>query len=168
MTDKKCPACFGGVLYGKSTDNGGDIHIVMDGNFHHLHWHSTGNCPPFYDPTYFLPKDFIDQCPPKAHKLVVPDEAIDLCENAYEAADGKKQKAAMDSFDDMGVMALICHHNIPLFFANIDSPSEQQKYSVALLQHLFSLLPPQATIVALYNVGCVLYEILPEDITSHL
>ncbi|KAG1722374.1 uncharacterized protein EDB91DRAFT_1240225 [Suillus paluster] len=183
-----CPVCFGGVLYGKSTDNGDDIHITTDGNFHHRHWRSAGNCPPFYNPTYFLPKDFVDQVgrridsqrkhPPKARKLVVPDEAIDLCENTYEAADGKKQKAAMDSFDDMGVMALICRHDIPLFFANIDSPGEQQKYSVALLQYLFLLLPPQATIVALYDVGCVLtrslskvdlsYEILPEDITSRL
>ncbi|KAG0695531.1 hypothetical protein DFH29DRAFT_879985 [Suillus ampliporus] len=163
---QRCPACFGGVLYGKSADNGGDIHITTDGNFYHHHRHSAGNCPPFYDPTYFLPKDFVDQVgcridsqhkrPPKARKLVVPVEAIDLCENAYEAADGKKQKAAMDSFDDTGVMALICRHNIPLFFANVDSPSEQQKYSVALLQHLFLLLPPQATVVALYDVGCVL------------
>ncbi|KAG1755309.1 hypothetical protein EDD22DRAFT_981585 [Suillus occidentalis] len=71
-------------------------------------------------------------------------------------------------------MALICCHDIPLFFANIDSPGEQQKYSVALIEHLFSLLPPQATVVMLYDVGCVLtrsiakFDILPEDITSHL
>ncbi|KAG1857649.1 hypothetical protein C8R48DRAFT_775569 [Suillus tomentosus] len=39
---------------------------------------------------------------PKACNPLVPDEAIDLCEGAYEAADGKKQKAAMDSFDDTG------------------------------------------------------------------
>jgi hypothetical protein len=69
----------------------------------------------------------------KAHAPLVPDEAIDLRENAYEAADGKKQKAAMDSFDDTGIMALICRHDIPLFFASIDSPGEQQKYSVALI-----------------------------------
>ncbi|KAG0699786.1 hypothetical protein DFH29DRAFT_983380 [Suillus ampliporus] len=175
----QCPACFGGVLYGKSTDNGGDIHIATDGNFHHCHQRSAGNCPPFYNPTYFLPKDFVDQVghwidsqckrPPKACKLVVPNKAIDLCENTYEAANGKKQKAAMDSFDDTGVMALICRHDIPLFFANIDSPGEQQKYSVALLQHLFLLLPPQATIVTLYDVSCVLAHLyLFPYITSRL
>ncbi|KAG2092122.1 uncharacterized protein F5147DRAFT_657744 [Suillus discolor] len=163
---QRCPACFGGTLYGRPTDDGGDIHVATDGNFHHRHRRSAGDCPWFYDPTYFLPKDFIDEVgrqiesqrkrPPRARKCVVPDEAIDRCENAYEAADGKKQKAAMDSFDDTGIMALICRHDIPLFFANIDSPGEQQKYSVALLQHLFSLLPPQATVVALYDVGCVL------------
>ncbi|KAG1846399.1 hypothetical protein DFJ58DRAFT_730530 [Suillus subalutaceus] len=110
----------------------------------------------------------------KTHVPVVPDEAIDQCETAYEAADGKKQKAAMDSFDDTGIMALICHHDIPLFFANIDSLGEQQKYSVALLEHLFGLIPPHATVVALYDVGCVLarslgkYDILPNHIVSHL
>lgn len=163
---QRCPACFGGGLFGRPVHQGGDIHVATDGNFHHHHRHSAGNCPHFYEPTYFLPKQFVDavglwidvrhKWPVKAHAPIVPDEAIDLCENAYEAADGKKQKAAMDSFDDTSIMALICRHDIPLFFANIDSPGEQQKYSVALIEHLFSLLPPQATVVTLYDVGCVL------------
>jgi len=93
---------------------------------------------------------------PKACEATVPDEAIDSCESSYEAADKKKQKASMDSFDDTGLVALICCHNIPLFFANIDSPGEQQKYVVALLAHFVSLLPPKATVVGLYDVGCIL------------
>ncbi|KAG1837517.1 hypothetical protein DFJ58DRAFT_718872 [Suillus subalutaceus] len=167
---QRCPACFAGILHGRSTDEGGDIHVAMDGNFHHRHRRAAGDCPKFYDPTYFLPKTFVDTIgrhidtqrkrPVRSHVPLVPDEAVDQCENAYEAADGKKQKAAMDSFDDTGIMALICRHDIPLFFANIDSPGEQQKYSVALLQHFFSLLPPEATVVALYDVGCVLARTL--------
>ena len=35
-------------------------------------------------------------------------------------------------------------------------PGEQQKYSIALISHLFSLLPDQANVVVLYDVGCVL------------
>ena len=62
----------------------------------------------------------------------------------------------MDSFDDTGVMALICRHDIPLFFTNIDTPGEQQKYSVALIEHLFSHIPLDANVVILYDVGCVL------------
>ncbi|KAG2096052.1 uncharacterized protein F5147DRAFT_747619 [Suillus discolor] len=181
---QRCPACFAGILHGRSTDEGGDIHVAMDGNFHHCHRCAAGDCPNFYDPTYFLPKSFVDaighhidtQCkrPVKSHVPLVPNEAIDQCKNAYEAADGKKQKAAMDSFDDTGIMALICCHDIPLFFANIDSPGEQQKYSVALLHHFFSFLLPEATVIALYDIGCVLartlskYDILPISITSHL
>lgn len=93
---------------------------------------------------------------------LIPNEVIDQCENSYEAADGKKQKAAMDSFDDTGLMALICCHDIPLFFENIDTPGEQQKYAVTLLEHLFSLLPTNATVVTLYDVGCVLSRSLSQ------
>ncbi|KAG1779269.1 hypothetical protein EV702DRAFT_1195245 [Suillus placidus] len=112
--------------------------------------------------------------PNKMANNLLPDEAIDQCEHSYEATDGKKQKAAMDSFDDMGIMALICRHDIPLFFANIDSPGEQQKYAIALIEHLFSLLPQEATVITLYDVGCVLsrslsqYDILPSSVTSRL
>ena len=163
---QRCPACFAGTTFGRTLSDGGDIHVAMDGNFHHHHCRSAGTSPSFYDPAYFLPKHQVDaisahikkqrRMPPKAHKILVPNEAIDSCESSYEATDGKKQKASMDSFDDTGVMALICHHDIPLFFANINSPSEQQKYSVALLTHLFTLLPLQATVVGLYDVGCIL------------
>jgi hypothetical protein len=163
---QRCPACFWGTLFGRPTAEGGDIHTATDGNFHHRHRRAAGDCPCFYDPTYFLLKEFVDKVgrhidaqrkrPAKIHVPLVPDEAIDQCETSYEAADGKKQKAAMDSFDDTGIMALICCHDIPLFIANIDSPGEQQKYSVALLEHLFSLIPLHATVVALYDVGCVL------------
>ncbi|KAG1724201.1 uncharacterized protein EDB91DRAFT_1239990 [Suillus paluster] len=173
---QQCPACFSGMLFGRPVDQGGDIHVATDGNFHHRHRRSAGDCPHFYEPTYFLPKQIDTQRkqPAKVHTPLVPDEAIDLCENAYEAADGKKQKAAMDSFDDTGLMALICCHDIPLFFVNIDSPGKQQKYPIALIKHLFTLLPPQATVVTLYDVGCVLvrtlsnFEILPKDILLRL
>ncbi|KAG2046758.1 hypothetical protein BDR06DRAFT_977264 [Suillus hirtellus] len=77
-------------------------------------------------------------------------------------------KAAMDSFDDTGIMALICRHDIPLFFANIDSPGEQQKYSVALLHHFFSFLLPEATVIALYDIGCVLARTLSKVLSALL
>ena len=163
---QRCPACFAGTTFGQPLADGGDIHVAMDGNFHHRHCRSAGTSPPFYDPAYFLPKHQVDEIgthiekqrksPLKARKTLVPDEAIDSCESSYEAADGKKQKTSMDNFDDTGIMALICRHDIPLFFANIDTPGEQQKYAVALLAHLFTLLPSQATVVGLYDVGCVL------------
>ncbi|KAG1818701.1 uncharacterized protein BJ212DRAFT_1268720, partial [Suillus subaureus] len=176
-----CPACFAGVLFGRPLSEGGNIHIAMDRNFHHRHQQFVGDCPRFYNPAYFLPKAQVDEVghriqslhkrAPKKHTSSVPDEVIDQCEHSYEAVDEKKQKAVMDSFDDTGVMALICWHDIPLFFANIDSPSEQQKYAVALLEHLFSLVPQEANVIALYDVGCVLsqslshYDILPSLVT---
>ena len=53
-------------------------------------------------------------------------------------------------------MALVCRHDIPIFFANIDTPGEQQKYAVALIEHLVGLLPESATLLVLYDIGCVL------------
>ena len=163
---QRCPACFGGTSFGRSLENGGDIHVATDGNFHHRHRRSAGDCPTFYEPSYFISKRQVDAVgrhidhachhPSKMSQSRVPDEAINQCEASYEAADGQKQKTAMDNFDDTRLMALICRHDIPLFFANIDTPGEQQKYSVTLIHHLFLLLPFQATVVVLYNVGCVL------------
>ncbi|KAH7902789.1 hypothetical protein BJ138DRAFT_1021515, partial [Hygrophoropsis aurantiaca] len=184
ILQQRCPACFGHLMWGRELIHGGDIHVASDGNFHHRHRRSAGNCPSFYDPVYVLPKHQVDAVgsrierlrkrPPRVYKSPIPDEALDQCERTYEAADGKKQKAAMDSFDDTGFMALICRHDIPLFFANIDTPGEQQKYSIALFEHLFSLLPQAATVTGLYDVGCVLsrslaqYEFLPDQITARL
>ena len=71
----------------------------------------------------------------------------------------------MESFDNTSLMALICRHDIPLFFANINSPSEQQKCSLALIAHLFSLLLPNATIMTLYDIGCTLDRML--SLVSH-
>ncbi|KAF9494028.1 hypothetical protein BDN71DRAFT_1566077 [Pleurotus eryngii] len=63
---------------------------------------------------------------------------------------------------------------LPLFTANIDTPGRQQKYAVALIQYLFQQIPNNATVLVLYDVGCVLnwslqlYEILPSEITERL
>ena len=121
-----CPVCFSRTIFGKSLTEGGDIHVSTDGIFHHRHRRSAGNCPPFYNPAYFLLKTQVDamgehiekQCkkPAKCHNITVPDEALDSCESSYEATDWKKQKTLMESFDNTGLMALICHHDIPLFF----------------------------------------------------
>ena len=163
---QRCLACFAGNIFGRPLQGGGDIHIATDGNFHHCHRRSAGSCPPFYDPIYFIPKAQVDEVGHwiqqarkrvlKQWHAVVLDEAIDQCEASYDAADGNKQKATMECFDDTGIMALICCHDIPLFFANIDTPSEQQKFSVALIEHLFTFLPPSATVVVLYDVRCIL------------
>jgi len=87
---------------------------------------------------------------------VVPDEAVDLCESGHIAGKGSNVKSNSNQFDDGGVMALICRHDIPLFLTNIDTPGEQQKYSVALTERLFSLIPANATVSVLYDVACVL------------
>jgi len=147
--------------------SGGDFQICTDGNFHHRHLVSGGSSIPFHDPKHIIPKSFVDEVgkniararklPPKRRNPKVPDEAIDDCEDAYEAANGDKKKAASDEarYDDRGWMSLICRHDIPLFFANIDTPGEQQKYAIALILWIVKHVPKHSTFSVLYDVACV-------------
>jgi hypothetical protein len=140
--------------------------VCCDGNFHHKHMQYAGEGISFHLPKHILAKSFVDQvglriaearkAKPRSQKCKVPAEAVDDCERAYKAANGDKVTTSSAQFDDTDLMALVCRHDIPLFFANIDTPGEQQKYAVALLQYFFSLVPDHATTVALYDIGCVL------------
>ncbi|KAF8223939.1 hypothetical protein L208DRAFT_1425919 [Tricholoma matsutake] len=185
LLDKnRCPACFSSVVYGRKFEQGGDIHVVVDRNFNHRHLRSAGQCPAFYNPQYTLSKEQVDTVgehienlhkkPPKLRRPVIPDEAIDECESSHTAGSGSNSKTNMEKFDDGGQIVLVCQHDIPLFLANIDMPGEQQKYAIALIEHLFSLLPSCAMVASLYDVGCVLdcslqlYDILPTSIMEHL
>ena len=146
---------------------GGDFQICTDGNFHHRHLVSGGQGIPFHDAKHVIPKSFVDEVGnhiekvrksrPKSRRAKVPDEALDECQNSYEAADGDKKKASGGfRYDSQGWMSLICRHDIPLFVANIDTPGEQQKYAVALIRWFYALLPPTATATVLYDIGCLL------------
>ena len=145
---------------------GGDCHVAEDRNFHHRHAVRGGDSPHLYSPDYFLSKAQVDAVgdriesvrkqPAKKYTPTIPDSAVNECKDAHDAVDKQKEKASSDNFDAQGLMALVYCHDIALFFANIDTPGEQQKYTVALLEHLFSLIPTCATVISLYDIGCVL------------
>ncbi|KAH6903735.1 hypothetical protein BKA70DRAFT_1110666 [Coprinopsis sp. MPI-PUGE-AT-0042] len=182
-----CPLCFGGDMYGRPVEDGADIHVSIDGNFNHRHARAAGDCPEFHHPHHIVPKEEVDQCGKRIEKARatgkrkkttskarVPDAAIDACEEAHEAGSGSKIKTNLDKFDDGGVMGMICRHDIPLFLANIDTPGEQQKFGVALIERLFQYIPPHATVIAAYDVGCVtdrsrqLYKIFTKGVSERL
>ena len=118
-----------------------------------------------YEPEYFLSKEEVDvvgkriekvrRCPPWPYKSKVPDAALNQCNDSHTAASANRVKTG-DLFNDKGAGTLVCQHDIPLFFVNIDTPGEQQKYAIALIDHLFSMLPPNASIVILYDISCIL------------
>ncbi|TFK24338.1 hypothetical protein FA15DRAFT_557774, partial [Coprinopsis marcescibilis] len=182
----RCPACFSGNIFGLSLDDrGGDIHVSIDGNFNHRHIRREGNTQQYFQPEYYLPKDYVDEVgdhldllrkkTPKSVKPKVPDAAVDECEDGHIAASGKKVKTSTKIYDDTGTMALVCRHDIPIFLANIDTPGEQQKYAVALIKKLYSMAPKTATVLVFYDIGCVLDRTFarvsiayPSDITSRL
>ncbi|EEB99202.1 hypothetical protein MPER_01166, partial [Moniliophthora perniciosa FA553] len=175
--------CFEGYL-GTPVEDGGDIHIAVDGNLHHRHQTSAGNGVPFHSSKRMLDKEFVDRIgvrisearkkPPKKRKTEVPDEVVDACQHSYQAAKGDEKSGTLKIFDENGLMALVCRHDIPIFFASIDTPGEQQKYAVALIEKLFSMIPKHATVLGLYDIACVvdrsreLYDIFPESISTRL
>ncbi|KAK1224570.1 hypothetical protein PQX77_012524 [Marasmius sp. AFHP31] len=179
-----CPACFGGSRFGQSFQWGGDIHVALDGNLHHRHLKSGGDGVPFHRSTRYLSKEFVDgigeriaaarQAPPKPRSTPLSDDVVDSDRDAYKAARSDGQKRSNEIFDENGVMALVCRHDIPLFVASIDTPSERQTHAVALFQALFDMLPPGATVAGLYDIACVLdrslnlYDFLDEHIVSRL
>jgi hypothetical protein len=59
-------------------------------------------------------------------------------------------------FDDTGLVVLVCRHDIPLFLANMDTPGEQHKYAISLVEKLYEHLPPHATVTLFYDIGCAL------------
>lgn len=149
------------------TFRGGDIHVAVDASFSHRHLRRAGDTPCFFEPSYVLPKDFVDSVgarieglrkkPPKPTYIPkLPDAVVDLCASGLVAADPSNTKTDNSIFDDTALAALVCRHEIPLFVANVDTPGEQQKYAIALVEHLFTLLPPNATVSVFYDIGCVL------------
>jgi hypothetical protein len=92
---------------------------------------------------------------PTACKARLPAEVLEACEASWDAANEKKQKADPKCHDASGIFVMTCRHSQVLFLCNIDTPGEQQKYITALIEEANSLLPPQATMVQAYDVGCV-------------
>ncbi|KAJ3003332.1 hypothetical protein NUW54_g5355 [Trametes sanguinea] len=185
ILQKRCPACFGGSRFGRDfRREGGDIHVAMDATFSQRHNTSAGDSPWHYDAEFFISKEQVDAVGDriasarkkgaKPFSSRVPEAALDECRKSFEAADEKKEKTTGKKFDDTGLMALVCRHDIVLFLANVDTPGEQQKFAIALLEHFFSLVPDSATVAVLYDIGCVLdrsvhsYDILPESIVRRL
>ncbi|KAK0187527.1 hypothetical protein F5146DRAFT_933977 [Armillaria mellea] len=185
LLQQRCQACFSGTRFGRSFSDGGDIHVAVDCNFSHRRRKSAGDCPDFYDPRYILSKREVDEAGTrieiarkagvkKDYSPKIPDIAVDEDEKSFEAADEKKEKTQGGRYDDRGLAALVCRHDIPLFLANVDTPGEQQKYAVALIEHLASHLPATASIAVLYDIGCVmdrsmnLYDIFPPTLMERL
>ncbi|KAF9514345.1 hypothetical protein BS47DRAFT_1372347 [Hydnum rufescens UP504] len=79
---------------------------------------------------------------------------VDKVEPAYDASDGDWVKASTQFFEDTGVMALLCHHDLPLAVASMWTLGDKQFYVFALLETLLNHLPGCWRVGALYDIGC--------------
>jgi hypothetical protein len=105
----------------------------------------------------------------KINRVYVPkvsEEAVQNCKSSYHAAKGDEDIHGGSHFDDNGLFVCQCRHGIPIFIVNIDSPGEQQKYVIAVLRQLFTMLPPTTTVVLFYDIGCVLEQSVQKVMVS--
>ncbi|KAK6992439.1 hypothetical protein R3P38DRAFT_3330946 [Favolaschia claudopus] len=179
-----CPACFGLTEWGRSLADGGDVQNGADGCFSYPHAKKAGDGPISYKPQFFLSKKTVDsigqriivaRTKPKANpKRRVPQEVIDSCEESWDAANEKKRRANPERYDASGVFVMTCRHGQVILLCNIDTPGEQQRYIVAMLETLFKMLPWNATLIQAYDVACItdhslnLYPILSEGIRDRV
>jgi hypothetical protein len=73
---------------------------------------------------------------------LVPDGAIDECEESHRATKcGKQSASKTDTFCSKGLMATICRHDIPLFLCNVRTLGEQQHFQLPCSLHLAANYP---------------------------
>jgi hypothetical protein len=133
---------------------------------HHKHAKWGGDSAPLMNLQFFVDKEDVDRAGDRlqeargkqkpGYQSRVPEKALDQCEKSFHAARGDKETKSSEMFDDRGLVVMVCRHDIPLFLANIDTPGEQHKYAISLLEKLFEHLPPQATVTAFYDIGCLI------------
>ncbi|KAF9509100.1 hypothetical protein BS47DRAFT_1373566 [Hydnum rufescens UP504] len=90
----------------------------------------------------------------------VPNLVLDMCGNSFIAADGDRIKASTQWFDDTRLMALLCHHDISLYIANMHTAGEKQFYAFALIAALFKELLEWWTVGILYDIACQIHQSL--------
>jgi hypothetical protein len=88
----------------------------------------------------------------------LPDDTLDNCEKVFIATQGHIAKASSNIFVDTGLMALVCHHDRPLFLVNMTSTGKCQYYALALINALYHHLPGDWVVGLLYNVACQLKQ----------
>ena len=91
--------------------------------------------------------------PPPTRKTPPPSQPDN---EASTSSSNKGKEKENERYDDNSLMAMVCRHDIPLFLCNIVSAGEQQLYLITLIEHLFSYLPPEASILVFYDIGCTL------------
>ncbi|KAJ7801139.1 hypothetical protein B0H14DRAFT_2386691, partial [Mycena olivaceomarginata] len=181
---ERCPACFNLNEWGRDLKDGGDVQLGADGCFSYRHMRKAGDGPISYDPSFFIPKHKVDAVarkidaarkrPAAKVKPFMPQEVIDACQESWDAANENKRKADPKRYDASGIFVLTCRHGQVLFLCNIDTPGEQQRYIIAMVEEVVSLLPPVATVLEAYDVACCtdhslnLFPILSADIRKRV
>ncbi|KAJ7323508.1 hypothetical protein DFH08DRAFT_817537 [Mycena albidolilacea] len=147
---ERCPACFGLQEWGRPLRESRRV----------LQLQAPQNCQ--RQANFIQPRVLHLQREAAARKKTpakftptIPQDALDACEESWDAANESKKKVDPKQYDASGIFAMTCRHAQVLFFVDIDTPGERQEYIVACLDEIARLLPLTATILQAYNIACV-------------
>ncbi|KAF9502834.1 hypothetical protein BS47DRAFT_1403052 [Hydnum rufescens UP504] len=99
---------------------------------------------------YYTDRPEDDTVEPGLHAL---NSTYDACWQSFIAADEDRMKASTQYFEDTGVIALLCCHDISLAVASMWTAGEKQFYVFALLDTSLKHVPSHWRIGALYDIG---------------
>lgn len=105
----------------------------------------------------FSAPDAEDKCEPG---MPIPNSCADSYGESFIAANSDCVKASMMYFSDTGMMAMLCHHDIILFWANMWTSGEKQFFALALLAAVMAELPSDWTLGFLYDIACQMHQSL--------
>jgi hypothetical protein len=146
--------------------------VCIDANFAQRRCHSRCSNPVDLHPdTHFHPAHEVETMKciveqkrySEAHsspsaQTSLPDNTLDDCKKVFIAAQGHIAKVNSNIFAETGLMALVCHHDCPLFLVNMTSAGECQYYALALIKALYRHLPGDWIVGLLYDVACQLEQ----------
>lgn len=117
------------------------------------HHSSQSSSSRHHDPDSADPQDEEDEdwCEDGLH---APNSALDGCHKNFTAADGERTKASTAYYADTGIMAILCRHDLVLFWVNMTHAGERQFYALALMDELMKHLPWWWKVGILYDIGC--------------
>ncbi|KAF7372426.1 hypothetical protein MVEN_00103800 [Mycena venus] len=148
---ERCPACFNLNEWGQPLVNeGGDVQLGGDACFSYRRLRKVGDGPISYDPSFFIPKHKVNAVAQKINNMRKRPAT-----KAKPFMPQEKRKANLKRYDASGIFVMTCHHGQVIFLCNVDTLGEQQQYIIAMLEEVFSMLPPHATVLQAYDVGCV-------------
>ncbi|KIJ34732.1 hypothetical protein M422DRAFT_181663, partial [Sphaerobolus stellatus SS14] len=161
---RACPLCFGGKKPTLVTSSAHCI-VAIDANFAQKCLKPRATDIPLTHPqSHFLQEGELEKIDnyvesmrikkPNAHKLRLPEDVLQECQDSFIAANEEEAKASAVVYSDTGLVALVCRHDRPLWVANMTTPGERQYYAFALLQRLFNNLPDDWKVGLLYDIAC--------------
>jgi hypothetical protein len=144
--------------------------VNMDANFQHRHHKHVGADPPLLqgsDQFGWLSDSEVEDTrleveaaksastPSSRPRLssTIPVKVLDDCEGSYKAAQEKMVELDASAYDSKGIMALTCPHDVPIFVVDVKTKGEPRYLAVALLKNLAAMLPGNATIGVMYDIG---------------